>query len=184
MDSKSTSPVEIINSVSVISIARQTYDNVVISIFPQNEEEISQLVMGTHWLVFYFSVLGKKNKHSSQDTSTVNKTCGAPTCNKTGEISTPFPGLLKILETKLCGRELVSARRFLLSSSLRNQASFKHVKAAEKKPRIQARQSDFLLAIVKFRSFWLRSFKKRQFASQCSFLVPCGLRCSRKNAHS
>lgn len=172
MDSKSTSPVEIINSVSVISIARQTYDNVVISIFPQNEEEISQLVMGTHWLVFYFSVLGKKNKHSSQDTSTVNKTCGAPTCNKTGEISTPFPGLLKILETKLCGRELVSARRFLLSSSLRNQASFKHVKAAEKKRRIQARQSDFMLAIVKFRSFWLRSFKKRQFASQCSFLVP------------
>lgn len=172
MDSKSTSPVEIINSVSVISIARQTYDNVVISIFPQNEEEISQLVMGTHWLVYYFSVLGKKNKHSSQDTSTVNKTCGAPTCNKTGEISTPFPGLLKILETKLCGRELVSARRFLLSSSLRNQASFKHVKAAEKKRRIQARQSDFMLAIVKFRSFWLRSFKKRQFASQCSFLVP------------
>lgn len=56
-------------------------------------------------------------------------------------------------------RELVSARRFLLSSSPRNQASFKHVKAAEKKPRIQARQSDFLLAIVKFRSFF--QFQKK-----------------------
>ena len=121
MDSKSTSPVEIINSESVISIARQTlYYCVVIAVFLQNEEEISQLVIRTHWFVFHFQFWASKD--SSQNTITANRTCGSPTCNKLNQVK--YQPRSQGFKQGCVKRDLVSARRFLLSLSPRNQASY------------------------------------------------------------